>query len=123
MPIFDSKVAHQLGLDRLTYFDVAVLQIVADDTLYTPAVSFEELNLSPELLQGIYSEIKFEKPSKIQAATLPMIVSPPYQNLIAQAHNGSGKTTCFVLGILSRVDPKLKAPQALCVCPTRELVI
>lgn len=38
-----------------------------------------------------------------------------------QAHNGSGKTTCFVLGMLSRVDPRLKTPQALCVCPTREL--
>lgn len=98
-------------------------QVVADDTPYTSAMSFEDLNLSPELLQGLYSEMKFEKPSKIQAATLPMIVTPPYKNLIAQAHNGSGKTTCFVLGMLSRVDPQLKAPQALCVCPTRELVI
>ncbi|KAI7996857.1 DEAD-box ATP-dependent RNA helicase 38 [Camellia lanceoleosa] len=37
--------------------------------------------------------------------------------------NGSGKTTCFILGMLSRVDPKLTAPQALCICPTRELAI
>ncbi|XP_024381220.1 DEAD-box ATP-dependent RNA helicase 38 [Physcomitrium patens] len=99
-----------------------IKKVVADDTPYTSAKSFEDLNLSQELLQGLYSEMKFEKPSKIQAATLPMIVSPPYQNLIAQAHNGSGKTTCFVLGMLSRIDPQLKAPQALCVCPTRELV-
>jgi superfamily II DNA/RNA helicase len=41
----------------------------------------------------------------------------------AQAHNGSGKTTCFVLAMLSRVDPALAQPQALCVCPTRELVV
>lgn len=40
-----------------------------------------------------------------------------------QAHNGSGKTTCFILGMLARVDPDLAAPQALCVCPTRELVV
>ena len=26
-----------------------------------------------------------------------------------QAHNGSGKTTCFVLSMLSRVDPHIKA--------------
>ncbi|CAL5422262.1 unnamed protein product [Camellia sinensis] len=52
-----------------------------------------------------------------------MILTPPYKHLIAQAHNGSGKTTCFVLGMLSRVDPKLTAPQALCICPTRELAI
>lgn len=31
--------------------------------------------------------------------------------MIAQAHNGSGKTTCFVLSMLSRVDPGLRAPQ------------
>ena len=33
-----------------------------------------------------------------------MILTPPHRNLIAQAHNGSGKTTCFTLGILSRVN-------------------
>lgn len=40
-----------------------------------------------------------------------MILTPPYKDL----HNGSGKATCFVLGILSRIDPKLMAPQALCL--------
>ena len=65
----------------------------------------------------------FSKPSKIQAETLPMIMGRPPQHLIAQAHNGSGKTTCFVLGMLSRVDPALHKPQALCMCPTRELVV
>ncbi|KAF9600624.1 hypothetical protein IFM89_011207 [Coptis chinensis] len=67
--------------------------------------------------------MKFTRFSKIQSVSLPMILSPPYKNLIAQAHNGLGKTTCFVLGMLSRVDPNLKSPQALCVCPTRELVV
>ncbi|KAE9612344.1 putative RNA helicase [Lupinus albus] len=67
--------------------------------------------------------MKFQKPSKIQAISLPMILNPPNRDLIVQAHNGSGKTTCFVLGMLSRVDPKLQAPQALCICPTRELAI
>lgn len=42
---------------------------------------------------------------------------------VAQAHNGSGKTTCFVLAMLSRVDPQQQVPQALCICPTRELVV
>lgn len=94
-----------------------------EDSLYTSAVSFEELPISKELLQGLYEEMKYEKPSRIQAKTLPMILTPPYRHLIAQAHNGSGKTTCFVLSMLSRVDPGLPLPQAMCVCPTRELVI
>ncbi|GFR49000.1 hypothetical protein Agub_g11021 [Astrephomene gubernaculifera] len=93
------------------------------DSIYSSAHKFEELPLSPELLKGLYVEMKFERPSKIQALTMPMILTPPHKDLIAQAHNGSGKTTCFVLSMLSRVNPSLKAPQALCICPTRELVV
>ncbi|KAL6138478.1 hypothetical protein ACLB2K_063760 [Fragaria x ananassa] len=52
-----------------------------------------------------------------------MILSPPYKDLVAQAHNGTGKTTCFGLGMVARIDPGVKAPQALCICPTRELAI
>jgi len=101
------------------------IQQVLDDASspYVSAAKFEDLGLSSELLEGLYTEMKFERPSKIQSITLPMILTPPHKNLIAQAHNGSGKTTCFVLGMLSRVDPNRKAPQAICVCPTRELVI
>ncbi|KAH9740915.1 DEAD-box ATP-dependent RNA helicase 38 [Citrus sinensis] len=103
--------------------DSSIKTVTTGDTPYTSATTFEDLNLSPELLKGLYVEMKFQKPSKIQAISLPMILTPPYRNLIAQARNGSGKTTCFVLGMLSRVDPNLKAPQALCICPTRELAI
>lgn len=100
-----------------------VRAVPARETPYTSASAFEDLPLSPALLQGLYTEMKFEKPSRIQAVTLPMILTPPYRSMIAQAHNGSGKTTCFVLSMLSRVDPSLQAVQALCVCPTRELVV
>jgi ATP-dependent RNA helicase DDX19/DBP5 len=93
------------------------------ESMYSSAKTFEELGLSKELLQGLYTEMKFERPSRIQAKTLPMILEKPHKSLIAQAHNGSGKTTCFTLAMLSRVDPSLKAPQALCLCPTRELVV
>lgn len=57
-------------------------------------------------MQGLYVEMKFERPSKVQAKTLPMILMPPHKDLIAQAHNGSGKTTCFVLSMLSRCGPR-----------------
>ncbi|CAL5334645.1 unnamed protein product [Camellia sinensis] len=103
--------------------DSNIKAVIAGDTMYNSAKSFEDLKLSPDLLKGLYVEMKFERPSKIQAISLPMILTPPYKHLIAQAHNGSGKTTCFVLGMLSRVDPKVSAPQALCICPTRELAI
>ncbi|KAI3832186.1 hypothetical protein MKX03_012745 [Papaver bracteatum] len=99
------------------------IKAVTGDTLYSTAATFEDLKLSEEILKGLYVDMKFTRPSKIQSVSLPMILTPPYKDLIAQAHNGSGKTTCFVLGMLSRVDVKLKAPQALCICPTRELAI
>ncbi|KAH0723062.1 hypothetical protein KY289_006106 [Solanum tuberosum] len=103
--------------------DSSIQAVTSGDTMYKSAKRFEDLNLSPELLKGLYVQMQFERPSKIQEISLPMILTPPYKNLIAQAHNGSGKTTCFVLGMLSRIDPKLAAPQALCICPTRELAI
>ncbi|KAJ4824853.1 DEAD-box ATP-dependent RNA helicase 38, partial [Turnera subulata] len=103
--------------------DVNIQAVTTGETPYSSAATFEQLNLTAALLKGLYVEMKFEKPSKIQAITLPMILTPPHKDLVAQAHNGSGKTTCFVLGMLSRVDPHLKRPQALCICPTRELAI
>ncbi|KAK4419288.1 DEAD-box ATP-dependent RNA helicase 38 [Sesamum alatum] len=120
LAIDESKLGHSTLTDPE---DSSIEAVTSGDTPYTSAKRFEDLNLSPELLKGLYVEMKFEKPSKIQAISLPMILTPPNKNLIAQAHNGSGKTTCFVLGMLSRVDPKLTAPQALCICPTRELAI
>ncbi len=56
--------------------------------------------------QGLYTEMKFERPSRIQANTLPMILQPDdtgrYRDLVAQAQNGCGKTVCFVLAMLTR---------------------
>ncbi|MBA0547659.1 hypothetical protein Golob_018807 [Gossypium lobatum] len=127
----EEKVVSEIDIQNLTIDDSNkfldedsnIKIITSGDTPYRSAFTFEELNLSPQLLKGLYVEMKYQKPSKIQAISLPLILDPPYLDLIAQAHNGSGKTACFTLGMLSRVDPKLKAPQALCCCPTRELAI
>lgn len=110
-----------LGIEDDHTSQVKVLQ--ADPTTpYHSAATFEEIGLSENLLKGVY-HLKFNKPSKIQATSLPMILSRDgdFKNLIAQAHNGSGKTACFVLSMLSRVDDTKPATQALCVVPTREL--
>jgi ATP-dependent RNA helicase DDX19/DBP5 len=41
--------------------------------------------------------------------------------MIAQSQSGTGKTAAFVLTMLSRVDPSMSCPQALCLSPTLEL--
>ncbi|KAI8463733.1 MAG: hypothetical protein J3K34DRAFT_442773 [Monoraphidium minutum] len=92
--------------NKLVNPETEIKSITQDDAIYNSAQRFEDLPLSPELLKGLYSEMKFDHPSRIQASTLPMILTPDnqgqYRDLIAQAHNGSGKTTCFVLAMLSR---------------------
>lgn len=87
------------------------------------AKNFDAFGLSHPLKQGIYSAMGFDRPSEIQAQSLPLITRPPYPSLVAQAHNGSGKTCCFVCCILSRLDYDMTLPQALVVVPTRELAI
>jgi hypothetical protein len=61
------------------------------------ARTWEELNLDPALLKGVYLA-NFAKPFKIQEAALPLILdgfkkTPVRENLLAQAKSGSGKTT------------------------------
>lgn len=82
--------------------------------------SFEELGLDEKLLKGIYS-MKFSKPSKVQERALPLLISDPPMNMIAQSQSGTGKTAAFVLTMLKRVEPSDHHVQAICLVPTREL--
>ncbi|KAI8030069.1 DEAD-box ATP-dependent RNA helicase 38 [Camellia lanceoleosa] len=61
--------------------DSNIKAVIVGDTMDTSAKSFEDLNLSPNLLKGLYVEIKLERPSKIQAISLPMILTPLYKHL------------------------------------------
>lgn len=64
--------------------------------------------------------MRFEKPSAIQASTLPVILDG--NNVIAQAQSGAGKTVAFVTGMLASIDTSKNVVQALCLTPVRELV-
>ncbi|XP_072012668.1 ATP-dependent RNA helicase DDX25 isoform X1 [Engystomops pustulosus] len=101
--------------------NVEVLQRDPSSPLYS-VKSFEELHLMPALLKGIYA-LGFNRPSKIQATALPMILADPPQNLIAQSQSGTGKTAAFVLAMLSRVDAMKRYPQCICLSPTFELAL
>ncbi|KAF8818063.1 DEAD/DEAH box helicase [Cardiosporidium cionae] len=105
---------------HLSEVDAIVAVERADgDSAYVAATSWEKLNFSGDLLKGIYQK-GFNKPSKIQAAALPLILLES-ENLIGQAQNGSGKTATFALCMLSKLEFQKREPQALCLCPTREL--
>ncbi|GHJ84915.1 hypothetical protein NliqN6_1317 [Naganishia liquefaciens] len=80
--------------------------------------NFDNMELKPELLRGIYA-YGFERPSAIQErAIMPIITG---RDCIAQAQSGTGKTATFTISILQRIDTTKKEPQALILAPTREL--
>lgn len=119
-PAMAQKVVQGL-FESLQDVEVRLADKQADinSPLYS-AKSFEQLGLSEALLKGIYA-MKFVKPSKVQERALPLLLSDPPQNMIAQSQSGTGKTAAFVLTMLKRADPTINAPQAICLAPTREL--
>ena len=82
--------------------------------------SFDDLNINENLLRGIYS-YGFEKPSKIQYESIPIINTG--KDLIAQAQSGTGKTGSFLIGSLNNIDETVRDTQVLIICPTHELSI
>ncbi|OCK76163.1 DEAD-domain-containing protein [Lepidopterella palustris CBS 459.81] len=98
---------------------LADLQADPNNPLYS-AKSFEQLKLKDEILRGILA-MNFRKPSKVQEKALPLLLSDPPMNMIAQSQSGTGKTAAFTLNILSRVDLTNPHPQALVLAPSREL--
>jgi len=91
----------------------------ADPAPSLPA-RFIDLGL-PEPLLRVLSDVGYESPSPIQAATIPPLLQG--RDVLGQAQTGTGKTAAFALPILARIDPKQFKPQALVLAPTRELAI
>lgn len=79
---------------------------------------FDELQQTPSLLRGIYA-YGFENPSPIQSKAIKPLMDG--KDIIAQAQSGTGKTGCFTIGTLFRINPELLNVQAMIMAPTREL--
>jgi len=90
------------------------------EEIYNPKTieTWEELEADQELLRGIYA-YGFEKPSPIQKKAICPIFDG--KDIIAQAQSGTGKTGCFAIGVLERIDTSINHTQALILSPTREL--
>jgi len=80
--------------------------------------TWDEFELNPELLRGIYAH-GFEKPSPIQSKAIYPILQG--SDVIAQAQSGTGKTGSFSIGLLSKIDISKNYNQALVMVPTHEL--
>ncbi len=83
-------------------------------------ISFNDLSL-PDSLIRVLTDIGYERPSPIQASSIPVLQSGV--DLIGQAQTGTGKTAAFALPLLAKIDLNNRQPQALVLAPTRELAI
>ncbi|MEE4184414.1 MAG: ATP-dependent RNA helicase DbpA [Gammaproteobacteria bacterium] len=82
------------------------------------AADFGTLPLAPALLDNLRA-LGFASMTPIQALSLPAIIAG--HDVLGQARTGSGKTAAFGLGLLTHLDARRFAVQALVLCPTREL--
>ncbi|HEY4368143.1 MAG TPA: DEAD/DEAH box helicase [Steroidobacteraceae bacterium] len=90
------------------------------DVSPSDTISFNDLGLSEGVLAAL-SDVGYESPSPIQAATIPHILAGT--DIVGQAQTGTGKTAAFALPLLSKIDVSKMEPQALVLVPTRELAI
>lgn len=79
---------------------------------------FASLALAPAMLANLAS-LGYRAMTPIQAAVLPVVLAG--RDVVAQAETGSGKTVAFAIAVLAAIDPRVSWPQALILCPTREL--
>ena len=88
----------------------------------TPAaeLTFADLQIHPSVLQAV-TDVGYESPSAIQAATIPPMLAG--SDVVGLAQTGTGKTAAFAIPILSKIDAASKNTQALVLAPTRELAL
>ena len=82
--------------------------------------TFADLGIDKRVLRAL-SDVGYESPSPIQAATIPALLAG--RHVVGLAQTGTGKTAAFAVPILSQIDLRQKRPQALVLAPTRELAL
>ncbi|MFD2920082.1 DEAD/DEAH box helicase [Terrimonas rubra] len=83
--------------------------------------TFESLGVQDGLLESI-SALGFVQPTPIQEQAIPVLLQGT-KDFIGLAQTGTGKTAAFGLPVLQLLDAAERHPQALIICPTRELCL
>ena len=87
---------------------------------YTEGVRFDSLGLSPEIMRAIQRR-ELEVTTPVQAGCIPPMMA--WQDVIAKAPTGTGKTFAYGIPIIEHIAPEDDAVQAVILAPTRELAI
>ncbi len=83
--------------------------------------TFQELGVSEEILKAI-TELGYESPMPVQEEVIPYLLGNG-NDVVALAQTGTGKTAAFGLPLIQKIVVKDRVPQALVLCPTRELCL
>ena len=81
-------------------------------------MNFDDFDISDEIKKAI-GDMGFKKATSIQEKAIPEALKT--KDIIGQAQTGSGKTIAFAVPILEKIFIPDKSPQAIILCPTREL--
>ena len=81
-------------------------------------MNFSDLNISDDIKKAI-EDMGFSKLTPIQDEAIPIGLNG--RDIIGQAQTGSGKTLAFAIPILEKIFIPDRSPQAIVLCPTREL--
>lgn len=84
--------------------------------------TFEEIGLIEPILKAVQS-LGFENPTPVQEAVIPHMLQDTYEDIIALAQTGTGKTAAFGLPIIQHTDTNSNKTQYLILSPTRELCL
>jgi ATP-dependent RNA helicase DeaD len=82
---------------------------------------FEGLGLNESLVKAV-TDLGFTTPTPIQLKSIPILLAGT-TDFVGLAQTGTGKTAAYGLPLLQLIEPAYKYPQALIVCPTRELCL
>lgn len=83
--------------------------------------TFEELGVAHNIIRAI-TEMGYENPMPVQEEVIPYLLGNNNE-VIALAQTGTGKTAAFGLPILQEIELNNVQPQAIILCPTRELCL
>lgn len=83
-------------------------------------LKYQDANIMQEILRAT-KEMGFEVMTPIQEQAIPILLEG--KDIIGQAQTGTGKTAAFAIPMIQRIDPEVRRPQGIILCPTRELAI
>ena len=83
-------------------------------------MDYRALGIKEEIGRAI-EKMGFGELTEVQEKAIPPMLAG--RDVVGKAPTGTGKTCAFGIPIIQQIDPALAKPQALILCPTRELCL